>query len=177
MAAMAVAAIILSLEVVANSRSPKSFSPPSTSTSVQNNRSIPTTALRLPKCPPPATRHFPRTISVSTKSPDQPTFAHECYYAPAGQSLTIHFTNATTELSKAGISLSLIISRADDPAISPVKNRPGMFVGIMSKAVFVSRPAMAPATITMSVRDLPRGTYVMQLRGAPPTFVAVLQVN
>jgi len=104
-------------------------------------------------------------------------FDRRCYYAAAGQRLTIRFANSMTVLSRHGISLTLLISPSHDPAISSVPGKPGMGIVDQSKAVFAGQPVTAPETGVMSVPPLEAGVYVLQVREMPTTFRATLVVQ
>jgi len=177
LAAAAVVAVLAALQIVRHSRASESAGKLSVSGQPMAHAGVSSDHLQLPSCSASLTKSYPTVISISTKSPRQPTFSRPCYYAAAGRNLAIHFTNATTFLSQSGTNLSLIISPSKHPAIAPVKGTPGEFVGIMSRATFVSTPVKAPDTVTFSVPALHRGTYVLQLTNVPPTFLAVLVVN
>src|SRR6266536_718141 len=126
--------------------------------------------------PPPAGL-LPTTVSIATESATRAVFDRRCYYAAAGQRLTIRFANSMTVLSRHGISLTLLISPSHDPAISSVPGKPGMGIVDQSKAVFAGQPVTAPETGVMSVPPLEAGVYVLQVREMPTTFRATLVVQ
>ena len=68
----------------AQQQSPNSREQKTVNSQAQENR------LNIPNCPALA-GPSPVNISITTKSARQPTFEHDCYYAAAGQKLTIRF--------------------------------------------------------------------------------------
>ena len=61
--------------------------------------------------------------------------------------------------------------------MAPVPGQPGMGTGIMSKAVFIGEPVLASEARTMTIPPLKAGTYVLQMREMPMTFLAALVVS
>lgn len=132
----------------------------------------------IPSAPNCASVSGPASSSVTVKpNAAGNDFSTNCYFAVANQKLTIHFTNTVYTLTGHDpISMILMISPSQDPAISSVPGNPRMTIMNRSKAIFVSQPVMAPNTSVMIMPELRPGSYVMQIMQMPH-FIATLVVR
>jgi hypothetical protein len=106
---------------------------------------------------------MPVVVAVTLQN-GSPLFDQSCYYAPAGKDFILEITNTIFAVDdKTPARLTLLISDSDNPAVSPVPAKPGMWVGETSRAVFVAPSVLAPDTVTVTVPALPAGTYLMQV--------------
>lgn len=130
-----------------------------------------------PSCAP-LTGPVPTTISIGTSTTPGDSFDRSCYYAPAGQQLSISFTNSIyARATNAPTTMTLLISPSQKPAIASVPDRPMFSTIDTSKAVFTGILVVAPATVVMSVPALPAGSYDLQILEMPTTFISTLVVQ
>src|SRR5262245_2425103 len=130
-----------------------------------------------PDCAP-LTGPVPTTILIGTQTAPGDSFDRNCYYAAAGQQLSIRFTNSVyARATNAPTTMTLLISPSQDPAIATVPNNPMFGTIDTSKAVFTGTPVVAPATGVMSVPALPAGSYDLQILEMPTNFIATLVVQ
>ena len=106
--------------------------------------------------------------------PGPSCFDRDTYLAPADQEFTIEVSN----LARAPMSATLVISPRSDPVFTPLSGKSGTWHASFRKAVF--RLPTVPATITESVivPGLPTGEYVLQISevwtGFPDTAALVV---
>ena len=106
---------------------------------------------------------MPVVVAVTLQN-GRPLFDQSCYYAPADEDFILKITNTIFALDhRTPARLTLLISDSDNPAVTPVPARPGMWYGDTSRAVFVAPSVLAPDTVTVTVPALPAGTYLMQV--------------
>jgi len=75
------------------------------------------------------------------------SFSQSCYFAPAGQSFTLDFTNPVfTEANDQATTFVLTIAPNASPVAVAVPNEPGFVQGSTVNASFVSAPVTAPNT-------------------------------
>lgn len=124
----------------------------------------------------PASGQIPAVIQM-TLSTDTSSFSQDCYYAPANQTFTIDFTNSIVGTGDGSdVTLTLVISPSQDPAIEPVSGQPGVYAGSTASAVFVGSPVTAPQSVELSVPALSPGTYDLQfLESFQPIATLVVQ--
>jgi hypothetical protein len=154
-------------------------SSPSAAPAAHGHAKIRAGALGLPdapKCAAPAGTVPASTAIALTTAHD--SFDRDCYYAPAGRTFTIRFTNPVFTLADhSPLTYTLMVSPSRRPAMRPVIGYPGSGVGNTAWAVFVSKPVRAPATKVFTVQPLSAGTYDLQLLGAPLNVIATLIVH
>lgn len=128
-----------------------------------------------PTCAPSAGQ-VSSTVSMELSEADS-NFSQSCYYAPAGQSFTIDFTNPVVGAAdNSPTTVTLVISQSGDPAFAPDPSQPGVIVGSTAGAAYVGVATTAPNTTAMTVPALSAGTYDLQLLG-DLTAIATLVVQ
>lgn len=132
----------------------------------------------LPSAPVCAPENGPVSTSVSiTMSTANDSFSNSCYYAPANQSFTIQFDNPIRALGDdSPVSLTLLISPSQDPAVTPVSGNPDMSELSTANASFVGTP-VAASTGQFSVPALSAGTYDLQVEELSINVIATLVVQ
>ncbi len=108
---------------------------------------------------------MPAIVAVTLQN-GRPLFDQSCYYAPVDQDFTLKITNTIFALcDNTPTRLTLLISHSDNPAVTPVPGKPGMWVGVTDRASFVAPSVTAPDTTAVTVPALAAGTYVLQIMG------------
>ena len=99
-----------------------------------------------------------------TLCPGPNGFDQDSYLAPADETFTIEITNLAPNRPGLPMSATLLISSSSDPAVTPVPGQPGMWVGIMSKALLVAPTVPAGSTRSVTASGLRVGEYVLQFK-------------
>ena len=99
-----------------------------------------------------------------TLRPGPTGFDQDTYLAPADETFTIEITNLAPNRTGLPMSATLLISPSSDPAVTPVPGQPGMWVGIMSKALLAAPTVPAGSTRSVTAPGLRAGEYVLQLK-------------
>ena len=99
-----------------------------------------------------------------TLRPGPNGFDQDSYLAPADETFTVEITNLAPNRPGLPMSATLLISPSSDPAVTPVPGQPGMWVGIMSKALFAAPTVPAGSTRSVTAPGPRAGEYVLQLK-------------